>query len=673
MTQHRYLAKQLVKRRTVSAFDLHGFPPVDCLIVRAQCPANIVIPDRERFPEFRQFQSIFDRIKSFEPYKQKKNVKDAVIRDMAEAGFFYDDQRRMRCFQCGNSLSIHDRAREEKFPHYTMAQIHAHYYPTCEWLKEILGEKYIAQVFYDRFKSNEPNPQSQSSIETVLSETSINTLNESAVSTVMSPTTTDMVSPTSIQNFHELHDSDQSTETSDDEGFETVVPPPKSFFNKPQEIRSPPPSASAIGTATTGIAEVCSDSEISLNRSQLTSPIMAAQINPFKQLAERNQQQRQESRERSENSFSSDGGAPEMSPSLGPTSAASSPADIRSLLAHESNRLDTFKRLNRDTFAQISITELAYAGFYLTAEGDRIECPWCEVSLSEEKVETVMRTRPSVARVGVSGEPWTAMRVHRHENGLLMGQRHSWCTWVRRETGGLYPNVTLLQSQMLYPEYPSYSKTETRSQSFTEEWDYPSGSRLSNEIMAHAGFFYMGGDSVCCYYCGNKLQKFEPRDCPFEEHATFYPLCDYIQKIRGIDYVNRILLENGRTPQGRLKYEMDGSQKIKRIVFDRSGVTKRKTERPPVNRFNSHASRSSSAIIRRSNSRPTSSDQQENIEDACLLCDERVATHEYDPCGHYPMCGECSAQLGLQHLERCMVCFKPATIRMRVPTTPSSQ
>ena len=37
------------------------------------------------------------------------------------------------------------------------------------------------------------------------------------------------------------------------------------------------------------------------------------------------------------------------------------------------------------------------------------------------------------------------------------------------------------------------------------------------------------------------------RDCPFEEHATFYPLCDYIQRIRGIDYVNRILLENGRS------------------------------------------------------------------------------------------------------------------------------
>lgn len=64
---------------------------------------------------------------------------------------------------------------------------------------------------------------------------------------------------------------------------------------------------------------------------------------------------------------------------------------------------------------------------------------------------------------------------------------------------------------MLYPEYPSYAKIEKRIKSFTSEWIYPSGSRLSNQMMAEAGFFYMGGDSVCCYYCGNKLQKFEPR------------------------------------------------------------------------------------------------------------------------------------------------------------------
>ena len=64
---------------------------------------------------------------------------------------------------------------------------------------------------------------------------------------------------------------------------------------------------------------------------------------------------------------------------------------------------------------------------------------------------------------------------------------------------------------MLYPEYPSYSKIEKRIKSFALDWAYPSGSRLSNQMMAEAGFFNMGGGSVCCYYCGNKLQNFEPR------------------------------------------------------------------------------------------------------------------------------------------------------------------
>ncbi len=68
--------------------------------------------------------------------------------------FLYIEQRRMRCFQCGNSLPINDKARQEKYPQYNMAQLHAHFYPACEWVKEILGVKYIAQVLHDRYKSS---------------------------------------------------------------------------------------------------------------------------------------------------------------------------------------------------------------------------------------------------------------------------------------------------------------------------------------------------------------------------------------------------------------------------------------------------------------------------------------------------------------------------------------
>jgi hypothetical protein len=176
MSQHRYLTKQSIKKTTTAAAittndQQHGLT-VDCLMVRAQSPANIVIPHRERFPEYPSYQSIFDRIKSFENYKGRKIV-DFSIRDVAEAGFFLDgknyyylsllflmisfyiiEQRRLRCFQCGNSLPTNDKIRQEKYPQYNMAQLHAHLYPTCEWVKEILGVKYIAQVLHDRYKSS---------------------------------------------------------------------------------------------------------------------------------------------------------------------------------------------------------------------------------------------------------------------------------------------------------------------------------------------------------------------------------------------------------------------------------------------------------------------------------------------------------------------------------------
>jgi hypothetical protein len=169
---------------------------------------------------------------------------------------------------------------------------------------------------------------------------------------------------------------------------------------------------------------------------------MASQINinPFKQL----HLWQQRNNEHINDSISSDSVSHEMSPAIGSSPAVSSPVDIRSLLAHESNRLDTFKKQNREKFAQVDVAHLAYVGFFLNAEGTLIQCPWCDVHLTEQQFDEIMRTRPTVARSAISDEPWTPMRVHRHANGVLMDQNHSWCTWVRREAGGLYPNVTMV-------------------------------------------------------------------------------------------------------------------------------------------------------------------------------------------------------------------------------------
>ncbi|CAF3816337.1 unnamed protein product [Rotaria sordida] len=557
MSQHRYLTKQSIKKTTD---DQHKGSTVDCLMVRAQCPANIAIPHRERFPEYPQYQSIFDRIDTFKNHPERHRADDYSIRDKAEAGFFLDDQRRTRCFQCGNALPINDKVRREKYPQYNIAQLHAHFYPTCEWVKEILGVKYIAQVLHDRKKSNEP--QTQTSFYAQPSSISSQATTDPTLTTVSNisvPSTIDMDEPFL---------SDASEDLSDDEDLEPVAIPSTAYLIPSiPPIQSPTPPILSHESSTTEKAQTCSDPITSNGHNQSTPVSMNKHMNPFKQQYIRQQQ----IHELTNDSISAEIGSNELSPSIGCLPSISSPVDIRSLLAHESNRLDTFKRHNRNTFAQVPVGHLAYVGFFLNGECTAIQCPWCEVYLTEQEFEDIMRTRPTVARSAVSDEPWTPMRVHRHANGIMMDQNHSWCTWVRREAGGLYPNVTMLESQMLYPEYPSYSKIEKRIKSFTSDWVYPSGSRLSNQMMAEAGFFYMGGGNVCCYYCGNKLQNFEPRDCPFEEHTTFYPLCDFIQKVRGLDYVNRIILECGRIPQGRLKYEVDGSQKIKRIIFDKSG------------------------------------------------------------------------------------------------------
>ena len=93
MSQHRHLTKQSVKKSngTTTNDQSHG-SAVDCLMVRAQCPANIVIPHRERFPEYPMYQSIFDRIKSFEMNKERYRSVDYNVRDLAEAGFFLNGQ-----------------------------------------------------------------------------------------------------------------------------------------------------------------------------------------------------------------------------------------------------------------------------------------------------------------------------------------------------------------------------------------------------------------------------------------------------------------------------------------------------------------------------------------------------------------------------------------------------
>lgn len=120
------------------------------------------------------------------------------------------------------------------------------------------------------------------------------------------------------------------------------------------------------------------------------------------------------------------------------------PIDTCAYFAYEINRLDSFKKQNRLTFADIKMEELAYAGFYLNGEGTIVHCPWCKVEISEEKFQDILHRRPIIPGSPLNDEPWTAMRVHRHENGQTIDKDHPWCPWVRRELTEIYLNIMMV-------------------------------------------------------------------------------------------------------------------------------------------------------------------------------------------------------------------------------------
>jgi hypothetical protein len=184
-------------------------------------------------------------------------------------------------------------------------------------------------------------------------------------------------------------------------------------------MNSPPLHESSI--TTTAPARACLDIIPNDVHCQSTSPIMIDQTNPFQQFISQS-----------------------ISPPIDIYRTDISPVDPHAFFAYESNRLDSFKKRNRETFAQVKVEELAYAGFYLNAEGTAVQCPWCNIELTEYRFESIILRRPIIPSSPLNYEPWTAMRVHRHENGQVMDKDHPWCPLVRREPSGLYPNVVMV-------------------------------------------------------------------------------------------------------------------------------------------------------------------------------------------------------------------------------------
>ncbi|AXN91157.1 putative BIR domain-containing protein [Namao virus] len=89
----------------------------------------------------------------------------------------------------------------------------------------------------------------------------------------------------------------------------------------------------------------------------------------------------------------------------------------------------------------------------------------------------------------------------------------------------------------LYYKNHSYGEFQQRLSTYAT-WPRDN---VNIEVLAQSGFYYIGlEDCVKCFCCEGGLKNWERVDCPWMEHAKWFPNCDFLIKIRGKKYVDSI-------------------------------------------------------------------------------------------------------------------------------------
>uniref|UniRef100_A0A4W5MI24 RING-type E3 ubiquitin transferase n=1 Tax=Hucho hucho TaxID=62062 RepID=A0A4W5MI24_9TELE len=198
----------------------------------------------------------------------------------------------------------------------------------------------------------------------------------------------------------------------------------------------------------------------------------------------------------------------------------------------EEERLRTFENWRRDT--PVTAANLARAGFYFLGPEDKVQCFCCggvlrywvhgDSPIVEHKRHfptcsfVLGRAVGNIPLFVIPGSPSDSV------DGQLLSQ-------LQRMT----VDDQGMAGQAVYPEM------ELEESRLTTFHNWPTGAAVQPDVLARAGFFYTGhGDNVKCFYCDGGLRNWEPGDDPWQEHAKWFPRCDFLIQTRGRDYVSNI-------------------------------------------------------------------------------------------------------------------------------------
>ncbi|KAG7248960.1 hypothetical protein CRUP_006594 [Coryphaenoides rupestris] len=198
-------------------------------------------------------------------------------------------------------------------------------------------------------------------------------------------------------------------------------------------------------------------------------------------------------------------------------------------MRREGERLRTFLRWPAD--APVTSGDLARAGFFYSGTGDQVQCFCCGGILrywlhGDSPIADHRRCFPTCGLMlgGDVGNVPLVVPPPDSVDGQLVSQLQRMTVDEQAVAG--------------HAVYPEMEAEEARRTTFH---DWPPGASVQPDVLSRAGFFYTGhGDNVKCYFCDGGLRNWEPGDDPWQEHAKWFPRCDFLLQSRGQGYVSNI-------------------------------------------------------------------------------------------------------------------------------------
>uniref|UniRef100_A0A8C2XL77 RING-type E3 ubiquitin transferase n=1 Tax=Cyclopterus lumpus TaxID=8103 RepID=A0A8C2XL77_CYCLU len=263
----------------------------------------------------------------------------------------------------------------------------------------------------------------------------------------------------------------------------------------------------------------------------------------------------------------------------------------------EAERLRTFDGWPAD--APVTPGELAKAGFFFLGPGDKVQCFCCA----------------GVLRCWVRGDsPAAEHRRHFPACGHALG-RAAGDVPLRVGSSDSVDGQLLSQLQRMTMDdqgaagHAVYPEMEAEDSRLTTFHNWPTEASVQPDVLARAGFFYTGhGDNVKCFHCDGGLRNWEPGDDPWQEHAKWFPRCEFLIQERGQDYISDI--QDSHFHLG-------------------------------------------DTVVRTSTSffSPEELLRQLQEERTCKVCMDKLVSIVFIPCGHLVVCGDCAASL-----RHCPIC-----------------